>query len=380
MMKKYMMTVAASLMVAGNLFAVEEVMVIVDHQHTHGVQEHKHTHEVVVNKGPTFDEMVKSAESTIWPGAWTGLIDGAAQGAVAIAKYKVDQLENTNMYKQSKDVYQFSNGYIVKFDPKEMGAVTVDALASIAEDVWRNNPNQFSQREEGKASSYLVEKIVHNMFKFAVGLATIEAHGFFKDNKEGAELGYANPTMKMHSGKDFGFSGAQSKVILAQKALFIEGYINTLCRDRKIIGGTISKGILNALLRGITEGVVVNGTVEAQTISFNADRAAAVVVAIIVGEGIAKILSKNSKSRSAKRFERILTNALTGIAKSSITSAHKGSCELNGAVNYMTGVHGLAIVTGLTGLAWLSQHRYTQNFIGFLADVTALVAHARARK
>jgi hypothetical protein len=256
-----------------------------------------------------------------------------------------------------------------------MGAVTVDALASIAEDVWRNNPNQFSQREEGKASGYLVEKIVHNMFKFAVGLATIEANGFFKDKYSGAEVGYDASKINVNP-VNLGFSADSIYAIRVQKALFIEGYINTLCRDRKIISGTISKGILNALLRGITEGVVVNG----MNISFNAERAAAVVVAIIVGEGTAKILSKNSKSRSAKRFERILTNALTGIAKSSITTANKGSCELNLAVNYMTGVHGLALVTGLTGLAWLSQHRYTQNFIGFLADVTALVAHAKASK
>ncbi len=369
MMKKYMMRVAALLMVAGNLFAVEEVNVLVDHQHTHGVQEHKH--EVVVKRGPTFDEMVKSAESTIWPGAWTGIIDGAAQGGIAIRKNKING--------EGKKLKAYSiSGFDLKINRIEAEAATVDALAAIAEDVWRNNPNQFSQREEGKASGYLVEKIVHNMFKFAVGLATIEAYGKFKDKKSNADVGY-----KIDG--DYFLSGNMSPDIQAQKALFIEGYLNTLCRDRKVLDGTISKGIANILLRGITEGVQVSAKNDsvAWTITFNPERAAAVMVAIIVGEGTAKVLSRNSKSRSAKRFERILTNALTALAKTSMygrNSNNTESANMVSAIQQMTGIHGLAIVTGLTGLAWLSQHRYTRNVIGFLADVTALVAHAKASR
>ncbi len=358
MMKKYMMTVAASLMLAGNLFAIEEIIVSVDHQHTHGVQEHKHTHEIIVknNNGPTLEEMINQAKYTIAPGFHTGILEGVAQGVVAISKEKLeawktigaDNLENPYKFLVQNDIYLMPSI-----------ADTADFVTYFIGDVLRNDPEQCTQRPEGEFTPYLGEKIVHNMFKFAVALATIEAVGFCNDQK----LGYdANANVD----------------IKKQKAILIESYINTLFRGRNIVGEPYVKMFWNTLLRGITEGVTVVTHQGNKCVMFNAQGAAAAVASVIVSEMVVKYsFGKKMQPKKAKRLERLFSNVLTAYFKNMFTVvAGNNSFNIENQTSSLLAVHTFGAVAGVTLLGWGIQHQYVQAVVRFFANCAELFVHA----
>ncbi len=316
MMKKIIILISLSVIATFNLSAAENEIIV----------KHEHNHVYQVKKGSSFSEMLKMLECSIVPGALTGAVDGAMSGLA------------------SSDAFNMMPGYKVGDKLNISEGVTGGVLTMMRE------TSLFPKAEE-TIDAYVIEKTTHNMAKYVAGLFIIE--------------------MRHLDG---------SGNINQQKALFIERFSNALFRDKKIIEGNISRAVLHAIIRGLSESIVSDGN----QLSFNPYLGMSALVGILIAEAISKVSFKKMNVHSKKYIERILTAMLASYAKhllktyaASYSDRNSGSLmiDTNGFVGqYVLDAKTMGITAaGVTSIAWIAQNERAHDVVKFANHVVNFV-------
>ncbi len=289
------------------------------------VVKHEHHHVHNVKKGSTLSEMLKMLECSIVPGALTGAIDGAAQGLMA----------TDSLHREFSGATQWHS----------VGEGAVNGSLNLLRET-----KLFPKAEE-TIDAYVIEKTTHNMAKYVAGLFIIEM-------------------------QNLNVSGN----INQQKALFIQRFSNALFRDKKIIEGNISRAVLHAIIRGLSESIVSEGN----QLMFNPYVGMSALVGILVAEAVSKVSFTKMNVRTKKYIERMLTAVLASYAKyllqqraSDCFSANSRSLTIDtdGIVGqYLLDAKTMAITAaGVTSIAWIAQNERAHDILKFANHVVDFV-------
>jgi hypothetical protein len=303
---------------AFNLSAADtEILVKHEHHHVHNVK-----------KGSSLSEMLKMLECSIVPGALTGAVDGAISGLNSSNAFNT-----RSEFKYDRDRLNISEG------------VTAGVLSMLRE-------TSLFPKSEDTIDAYVIEKTTHNMAKYVAGLFIIEMCNLDASGN-----------------------------INEQKALFIERFSNALFREKKIIEGNISRAVLHAIIRGLSESIVSKGN----QLMFNPYVGMSAVAGILVGEAISKAYLKKGISVGSKKYiERIVTALCASSAKillknhaSSDYDANSGSLTIDtkGLVGqYLLDAKTMGITAaGVTSIAWIAQNERAHDILKFANHVVTFV-------
>ncbi|PCI73815.1 hypothetical protein COB28_03575 [Candidatus Dependentiae bacterium] len=280
-----------------------------------------HTHVIQVSEGPSFDEMVESGSRTLVPGFITGSLEGAVEAFVSLMQSSDVALKNKYLALPASDL--------------------TEAVSSILIQEWRENSEEFQQRND-ETGSYVVDKCMHNIMKYIVGLLMVD---MFVEEKD----------------------------IEKSKSVLLERFINNLVRDRQVDSSRFSKILLESVFRSATEGFYIKDVNGKKDFVWNPLVGISAFMGSFAGALLSGVLfdsgpDANRKSKRSKRMCR-LASTMGGSLMKSVALSRAGKEFVIMETDKDSYLFDTKIVAGsglgLVSVAWLSQHKDSVRAVHF---------------